>query len=156
MSWWIWIILGFVLALAELATGGFFFVFLGASAICVGLLTGLGLLRPDWLQWLLFSVLAVTTTFFFRPKLIQHFRPHSAPGDIDELSGQTAVALEDIASLGAGKVEMRGTTWTARNLAPGTLPKGASCQVERVAGLVLEVRPLVLSSAAPARRPIGE
>lgn len=140
MSWWIWVILGFILLLAEMGTTGFFFVFFGVAAILVGALAGIGVLDSASWQWLLFSVVSVVSTLMFRPKLVQRFRPHSTPDDIDDLVGQEAVAKEDIQPGGSGQVEMRGATWSARNLDSAVLSSGQRCRVERVVGLALEVR----------------
>ena len=53
MLWWVWILLGFLLLLAELLTpGGLYLLFFGVAAIIVGLLAGLNLIGPPWMQWL--------------------------------------------------------------------------------------------------------
>jgi len=143
MVWWLWVILGFLLLFAELTTpGGFFFVFFGGAAILIGVITGLGLGGPAWLQWLLFPIVSLASAGLFRPKLVQKFRPHSSSADIDDLSGQIAVTGEDIAQGATGQVQMRGSTWSALNLGPGDLTAGQRCRVERSIGIVVEVRPL--------------
>src|SRR5262245_62804172 len=76
ISWWAWIVLGFALALLELTTpGGFYFLFFGVSAVCVGVLAGLGLLQETWLQLMLFSIFSVATSLLFRRPLLQRFGP---------------------------------------------------------------------------------
>src|SRR3970040_1113492 len=56
MAWWIWVLGGLVLLLAEVLTpGGFFIVFFGAGAILVGVLKGLGWNGPAWAEWLRLS-----------------------------------------------------------------------------------------------------
>jgi membrane protein implicated in regulation of membrane protease activity len=143
MAWWMWALFGFALLFAELKTpGGFFFVFFGSSALFLSVIDGIGFGGPFWFQWLLFSVLSVTSAALFRPKLIQRFGSRIIPSDVDELSGQDALADEDIGAKAIGKVQMRGTTWSARNLGPGAVLKGQRCRVERVVGIALEVRPL--------------
>jgi hypothetical protein len=151
MVWWLWVILGFVLLFAELTTpGGFFFVFFGGAALLIGVITGLGLGGPAWLQWLLFPILSLASAALFRPKLVRKLRPHSSSADIDNLSGQTAITGEDISQGATGQVQMRGTTWSALNLGPGDLAAGQRCRVERSIGIVLEVRPLPDSTDADA------
>jgi inner membrane protein len=54
--------------------------------------------------------------------------------------GELAVAREPIPAGGRGKVELRGTVWEARNLSGDALAPGESARVERVEGLVLELR----------------
>lgn len=151
MDWWIWVILGFVLLFIELlGAGGFYFVFFGGTAILIGAIAGLGLGGPAWLQWLLFSIISLTSAFLFRPKLVQRFRPHSSSSDIDDLSGQIAIAAEDISPDTTGQVQMRGTTWSARNLGPSDLIMGQRCRVVRSIGIALEVCPLSLNSDTDA------
>jgi len=55
--------------------------------------------------------------------------------------GDTAFALEDIAAGAVGRVELRGTTWTARNSTAEGIPKGRRCTVIRTDRLTLFVRP---------------
>ncbi len=154
MAWWIWIILGFALLFAELTTpGGFFFVFFGGTAILVGVIVAIGLGGPEWLHWLLFSIISLTSAALFRPKLVQRFRPHSSPTDIDDLSGQTAIAGENISQGATGQVQMRGSTWSARNLGPGDLAMGERCRVERSIGIVLEVRPFSVNPEPDSVQP---
>jgi membrane protein implicated in regulation of membrane protease activity len=60
---------------------------------------------------------------------------------VDNLVGETAVVLEDIAPGGVGKAEMRGASWTARTAGAATLSRGQRCRVERIEGLMLWLRP---------------
>jgi len=143
MYWWIWIILGLVLLFAEITTyGGFFFVFFGGAALAVGALVALGIGGPAWLQCFIFSVVSLLSAALFRAKLVQKLGPHSNSTDMDNLSGQTAIASEDILQGTSGQVQMRASTWSALNLGPGDLRVGKHCKVERSIGIVLEVRPL--------------
>jgi membrane protein implicated in regulation of membrane protease activity len=60
MEWWIWILLGLLLLLAELLTpGGFYIIFFGVGAVVVGVLAGFNVAGPLWFQVILFSVLSV-------------------------------------------------------------------------------------------------
>jgi hypothetical protein len=140
MEWWIWLLAGLVLLLAELVTpGGFYIFFFGLGALIVGVLAGFGLAGPPWLQFLLFPGFAVLTLWLFRERLLELTRAPSADA-VDSLIGETAVAQEEISVKGIGKVEMRGTSWNARNLGESPLARGARCKVERVEGLTIFVR----------------
>jgi membrane protein implicated in regulation of membrane protease activity len=141
ISWWVWIIAGFVLALLELTTpGGFFFLFFGISAVGVGVLTGAGMLPQSWLQLLVFSVFSVAASLVFRKPLLQHFGPRIPDIPVDSLVGEVATALEDIDVNGYGKVELRGSAWNARNGGARKLARGERCTVERVDGLSVWIR----------------
>jgi len=60
----------------------------------------LGVAEPDWLQWLLFSVLSVVTLAFLRRPIMMKLAP-AGSDRVDTLVGETATAAEDI-SLGSG------------------------------------------------------
>jgi membrane protein implicated in regulation of membrane protease activity len=139
MAWWIWVILGFVLMLAELVVPGTFYIFFfGLGGIVVGLLVLAGLSGPDWMQWALFSVLSVGFIAVLRKPIVNRYR--TPPVEIDTMVGEQGVALEDIATGMAGKVELRGSPWNARNVGREALGKGERCTVERVDGLRFDVR----------------
>jgi hypothetical protein len=140
MAWWIWVLGGLALLVAEVTTpGGFFAVFFGAGAILVGALKGLGWEGPAWAEWLVFTVLSLVSLGLFRKPLMRHFRLSSGK-PVDRLEGETAVVLEDVTPGGVGKAEMRGASWTARTTGSVALAKGCRCRVERVEGLTLWLR----------------
>ncbi|MCI0419106.1 MAG: NfeD family protein [Acidobacteria bacterium] len=141
MLWWIWILLGFFLLLVELLTpGGLYFLFFGAAAIIVGMLGGLSLIGPPWMQWLMFSVLSIVALSLFRRPLMKRLRPATQGKEVDSLVGETALVLEDMAIDAIGKAELRGSAWSARNVGGNPLARGQRCTVERVDGLMLYVR----------------
>jgi inner membrane protein len=142
MVWWLWLVLGLLLAGLELLTpGGFFLIFFGTAALAIGVLAGLDLAGPIWLQWLLFSVLSVISLLFFRnPLLARMRRGTEASSTIDSLVGEIATPLEDIRPDAIGRAELRGTTWTARNGDPRPVARGQRCLVQRVDGLMIWIR----------------
>ena len=139
MVWWYWMVLGLALLAAEMTTpGGFYILFFGLSALLVGTLAGLEIVNADWLQWLLFSVIAVGSLLVFRGPLmarLSHGRESHA--DVDSMVGEVAIPLEPLAAGATGKVEMRGTTWTAKNVGPTAFGKGQRGKVTNVDGLTL-------------------
>ena len=141
MLWWVWILLGFGLLLAELLTpGGLYLLLFGASAIVVGLLSGLNLIGPAWMQWLMFPILSVVALSLSRRPLLKRLRPSSPGNEVDKLVGETAIALEDMAVDAIGKAELHGSAWSARNVGGNPVTCGQRCTVERVDGLMLCVR----------------
>ena len=141
MPWWAWILSGLVLLGLELALGTFYLVFLGIAAIVVGLLAMFGASGPLWLEWLLFIGFSGALVLLLRKPLLGKFVIQSDTRDIDTLVGLTAVAVESIPPGGIGKVEMRGTVWTAHNESAAAIAPGQRCRVERIQGLSLWVRP---------------
>jgi len=140
MDWWIWILLGLALLLAELVTpGGFYILFFGLGGIAVGLLSVFEAAGPIWFQIVLFSIISVFSLWFFREKLLELTRGPSMDR-VDTYIGETAVVLDDISVNGIGKAEMRGTPWNTRNVSGRPLARGERCKVERVEGLTIFVR----------------
>jgi membrane protein implicated in regulation of membrane protease activity len=146
MPWWAWILSGLVLLGLELALGTFYLVFLGIAAIIVGLIAMFGASGPAWLEWLLFMVFSAGLVLLLRRPLLGKFNIKSDPRDIDTLVGLAAVTVESIPPGGIGKVEMRGTVWTAHNQGTRVLAPGERCRVERVQGLSLWVLPESVTS----------
>jgi membrane protein implicated in regulation of membrane protease activity len=140
MVWWYWMVLGLALLGAEMATpGGFYILFFGLAALIVGTLAGAGIVQTDWLQWLLFSIVAVSSLLVVRGPLLAKLSPQGSHGgpDIDSMVGETAIPLEPLAAGETGKAELRGTAWTAKNVGPEPLRKGQRGKVTRIEGLTL-------------------
>ena len=140
MAWWLWIALGAALLAAELflIDAEFYLVFLGTAAIAVGFADVAGLGGPYWVEWLAFGALSLALLVAFRRRLLAR-RP-VAVGFGDALLGETGVAREPLAPGARGRVELRGTAWTAHNVGSEPIPDGGRLRVERAEGLVLEVR----------------
>jgi hypothetical protein len=141
MEWWIWLALGLVLMVIELATpSGFFVMFFGLGALTVGVLTRLGIAGPAWMEWLLFTVFSIVYVLLFRGRLQQRVQ-YPERDNIDTLVGELALPRERIPPDGVGRVELRGTLWNARNDSTVPLEPGRRSRVTRVDGLVVFVRP---------------
>ncbi len=141
MLWWHWMLFGLVLlGLETLTPGGFFVFFFGLAALLVGGGVALSGGGPAWLQWLLFSALSIVSLMLFRNRLLAYFKATSGGSEVDSLQGAIALPVHDIAPGAVGKVELRGTSWTARNADTSDLKAGQRCRVERVEGLMLWIR----------------
>lgn len=143
MIWWMWMVAGLVLLGAELLTpGGFVMIFFGLSAMLVGGVTGAGLGGPLWMQVALFIALSIFSLLVFRKRLLEKFKPH--PGvehGMADVVGGIAFPIEEIAPGGIGKAEFRGTQWQVRNSGTTALAKASRCRIEKIDGLMLEVKP---------------
>ena len=141
MTWWIWVIVGLVLAAIELATpGGFFVIFFGVAALVVGMLELAGLAQAPWVQWLLFPVIAVAALRLFRKPLLERLRAHEGKDNVDSLVGEVATASTELAPGGFGRAELRGSMWSARNVGTTSLASGQRTRVVAVDGLMLDIR----------------
>ena len=140
MTWWLWLLFGLILCTAELLTpGGFYLLFFGVSALVIGLLGGVGVVEAAWLQWLLFSVLAIVALLLFRRPLRTRLETIDPDQPVDNLVNDIATAVEDMPVDTLGQVELRGTTWRARNSGETTIKSGQRCRIERVEGITLLV-----------------
>src|SRR5688572_6105127 len=141
MSWWMWMALGVVLAVLELASpGGFVVIFFAVAAVVVALLGLTGVARDPVLQWILFSVLAIVALRLFRDPLLKRLRSGERPDTVDSLAGESAVASTDMAPGQYGQAELRGSVWQARNVDGGPIHAGQRLRVVAVDGLMLDVR----------------
>jgi membrane protein implicated in regulation of membrane protease activity len=139
MTWWHWILLGLVLLLAEALTpGGFYLLFFGVAALLVGVAASAGALAPLWLQWMMFALVSIGLVALLRRPLMERMRPR-AVRDIDNLVGETALALLAIGVDEVGKAELRGSAWNARNIGAQPVAAGQRCRVEAVDGLMLYI-----------------
>ena len=140
--WWQWLVLGLLFFVVEMASaGGFYVIFFGIGAIVVGLLVGFDLAGPVWLQVLLFSAISVGSLLLFRRRLLRWFQIDPQSPAVDTLIGEIGVATEDLQPGRVGRVELRGTGWSARNTSSSPLVRGSRCRVVRVDGLTVDVEP---------------
>jgi len=142
MAWWAWIVLGIAFFGLEvfLATD-FYLVFLAIAALVVGLLLLFGVSLVSWMQWLLFSVVAVTALVIYRQffkRLLSKPDHEVEPGVV----GERASVVAEITAGQRGKVELRGSVWQAENIGAADLAAGQSCEVVEVEGILLRVRKL--------------
>jgi inner membrane protein len=141
-TWWQWLALGLVLVLLEMAaSGGFYVIFFGIAALTIGALHLLNLAGPVWFQLLMFSLLSVGSLLVFRNPMIRWLKLDQGLPDVDTLAGEIAVPLEDIGPGEVGRVELRGTIWSARNASSAPVTRGRRCSVVRVDRLMLFIEP---------------
>ena len=141
MPWWAWLIVGCVLAGIELtgADLAFYFIFLGVSALIVGLVQLGGGDLALWEQWLLFAVLAIASMLLFRKRL--YLRLHARmPGFDNTPAGEVVRVSRNLAVGERTRVELRGSQWTATNVGAGPIAAQSPARVvgTRGAGLSIE------------------
>ena len=113
----VWFILGLILLLMELVLPGFVIFFFGVGAwitalVCLFSNPGINL------QVVIFAVTSLIALLAFR-KMIQNkfiYNKHDISGEIeDEFTGKEAVAVADFGADKTGKVEFKGTIWSAES-----------------------------------------
>ena len=141
MPWWVWLVGGLGLLMFELVTPGLLvFLFLGASALVVGIIAATGIGLPLWAELMTFSVLSVLTLPLARgPILVRlNMRPRGHPG-VDTMIDEIAVPTQDLAPGAVGQGELRGTVWMVRNDGTADILAGTRCRVVCVDGITLGI-----------------
>jgi hypothetical protein len=140
MEWWAWIAVGAVLLGSELGfvDAQFYLVFVGASALVVGLLDLSGLLSAVWMQWLLFAVLAVFSMVTFRRRIYESMR-RKLPAMKQGPAGETVVLPAALRPGETCRLEYCGSSWNAVNGGESPIAAGQRARIDRVNGLTLVV-----------------
>ena len=139
MAWWIWVLAGFLLLIIEFFTTTAHVGFFAVGAFLVAILVSLDAGGPLWFQLIFFATSSVVLLIFVRPIIVRKLGLNKTPV-VDSMSGAHAFALQDMGVESDGRAEMRGTTWSARNIGETPLARGQKCVVDRVVGLTLYVR----------------
>ena len=140
MEWWAWIAVGAILLGSELAfvDAQFYLVFVGASAFVVGTLQLAGLGLAEWLQWLIFAVMAATSMLTFRRRIYEKMR-RNLPAMKGGPAGETVTLAVALPPGETCRLEFRGGSWTAINGGHTLINAGSRARIERVDGLTLVV-----------------
>ena len=149
MNWWGWLIVGFLLMGAELSAvdAAFYLIFVGAAAICMGILGLLGVTLPIWGQWVLFAVLAVGSMVLFRQRLYVKLRG-GAVGFENTAVGALVAVGENVPRGGQTRVRLRGSQWTAVNVGTASIAAGTDARVVAADGVELSIEGLPRDAAA--------
>ena len=139
MNWWIWTLIGFFFLALEFVTTTMHSAFFAAGAFLVAILVGAHLDLPLWAQLLIFTLFSLITLLLIRPLIVAKLNL-SKTKYVDTMVGEQAIAIDDIPPAAFGKAEMRGSTWSARNVGETGLTRGQRCVVEKVEGLVLHLK----------------
>ena len=140
MPWWGWIIFGAVLLGSELLVvdAGFYFVFIGLAAALTGLIGLAGIGLEPWLQWVVFSIIALVSMVLFRKKLYDQLRG-SAVGYQVGPTGEIVTVEQALQPGETGRLAYRGTEWTAVNTSDQVMEQGQHVQISSVDSLTLKL-----------------
>ncbi len=115
----IWFLIGLGLLLLELAIPGLVILFFGAGAWITALVCAITDINLNW-QILIFLVASLLGLVLLRKYLKKRFfgrTDKEIEDQLEEFIGHKAKAVEDFKN-GTGKVEFKGTRWTARSKDP--------------------------------------
>jgi inner membrane protein len=140
MQWWAWIAVGAILLGSELTfvDAQFYLVFLGISALVVGMLGAGGVVTAVNLQWLLFGALAVLSMFTFRKQIYDRMR-HTLPAMKGGPVGEMITLPAALAPGETCRLEYRGSSWSAVNGSKSVIPAGSQARIVAVDRLTLVV-----------------
>ena len=141
MEWWLWLVAGLFCLVVEMFTpGSFVFVFFAAGSFSAAVVQAMGWLPFLWQQSVVAIALALFSLLVFRRRLLRLLAPRGSYKAVDDFVGEFTTASSDIAPQQTGKVEFRGTVWSARNNDTRALATGQRCVIIGVDGLTLLVR----------------
>jgi len=136
-----WTLAAIALLVVEMLTPGtFFWIFFGAGALVLALISAIWPELPVAAQGLLFAGFSLVSLGLFRKPLLRMLNRDTPPRASSDLVGETAFALEEIPAGAIGRAELRGTAWTATNSGDLPIHRSSRCKVERVEGLMLWIR----------------
>jgi len=144
MAWWSWMIIGALMLGAELfvVDAAFYLVFIGFAAVIVGLLELAGAGLEIWVQWVLFSVIAVALMVSFRRQLYGMMR--GTPEGYETGPAGETVTLEAALEPGhTARLSFRGTDWTIVNAGGATIGAGEQARIVAVDGLKLKLESII-------------
>jgi len=140
MTWWQWTVLGGILLGAELLglDAQFYLIFIGLSALLVGLAEVLGISMPLWLQVTVFAVFSLVFLYAFRRMIYDKIRG-SSEGFPEPLDGESVQITESLEPGGEARVDYRGTKWSVMNTGSVTIESGTRATIIKADGLTLHV-----------------
>jgi membrane protein implicated in regulation of membrane protease activity len=107
----VWLIIGIVLVVAEVLSGAFVLVMLGAAALIASLLAALGLGLP--ISLVAFAVVAGGGITLARPALVRKMHTEHVKTNVDALVDKRAIVVTTVDAHG-GQVKIEGALWSAR------------------------------------------
>ncbi|MGC1213233.1 MAG: NfeD family protein [Micromonospora sp.] len=132
----VWVVLGVVLAVAEIFTTTLFLIMFAAGAFAAAAAAALG--APAALQALIFTLVSALSVAVVRPVIRRHARSALESGEqafgVEALEGATALVLEPV-DAEHGLVKIDGELWSARSYdATRSYAAGERVQVIKVRG----------------------
>jgi membrane protein implicated in regulation of membrane protease activity len=139
----IWFVIGFILILMEFALPGLITIFFGIGAWIVALLC-LIVNIPLTPQLLIFIIGSVLPLVFLRNRFKSILagrsiiEPEVNVNELEEFLGKKGVVTEQISPEKKGRIEFRGSTWSAE--AYETIPVGAAVEIVDKNNITLVVK----------------
>jgi inner membrane protein len=140
---WVWSAIGLILLAIEMATGTFYVLWFGVSALSVAIALWVFPTTPPALQFVMFAALSISSLAIWKlnyKKTETHSRVGQAQG---EEIGRTGIVIETCSPAQNGKIQftqglMGSREWTA--VSNETIDAGAVATVVAVEGNALRIR----------------
>lgn len=136
----IWFLVGLGLLLLELVLPGLVILFFGVGAWVTALVCAITDISLNW-QIFIFLIASLLGLILLRRYLKKRFfskADKEVEDQLEEFIGRKAMAVDDFKD-GSGKVEFKGTRWSARCEAP--VKKGEWVTIQSKESLILTVKP---------------
>lgn len=136
----LWLVLFVILLVIEIATMGLTTIWFAGGALAAFLLSLLNV--PFIWQFVVFLAVSILLLFFTRPAAIRKFNKSREKTNVEGLIGREGIVLSEIDNLqNAGRIQIDGKEWSARNVLEGQLiPPGEVVIVQEVSGVKLIVK----------------
>jgi membrane protein implicated in regulation of membrane protease activity len=142
VTFWYWIAFGLALLAVELLGTAGYFLWLGISALLVGMI--MSVLPISWqLQWLAFATLSLVTTWLWWRRQWTKDRQNDQKRDLNQKHKQligNIVTLEEDFKVGINRLRVADTTWSAQ--CEHDLPAGTRVEIVAIEGIILTVKPV--------------
>ena len=138
---WIWVALVIVFALIEVFTLGLTTVWFAIAALIMVFLSFIEI--PLTVQILIFLAIATLLLIFTRPLAIKKFRMGQEKTNVDSLIGKHALVVKTISEFERGEAKINGLIWSARSEDNTEITEGSKCEILRIEGVQLIVRPIM-------------
>ena len=131
---WLWLVLGAVLAIAEVFTTTFVLIMFAAGAFAAAGAAALGF--PLWAQLLAFGAVSAASLWLVWPGITARLNQsqEAAEMGLAEIEGGIGVVLQTV-DVNSGLIKIEGETWSARALdASQVIEKGERVRVIEIKG----------------------
>ena len=129
-----------IFALIEVFTLGLTTVWFAIAALIMVFLSFIKIPLP--VQVLIFLAISAVLLIFTRPVAIKKFKVGREKTNVDSLVGKHVLVTKKITEFEKGEVKVNGLIWAARSDSNTEIVEGTKCEVLRIEGVQLIVRPL--------------
>jgi len=138
---WIWVALVIIFSLIEIFTLGLTTVWFAIAAVLMVFLSFFNIPLP--VQILIFLAVAALLLIFTRPLAVKKFKIGREKTNVDSLVGKHALVVKTIGEFERGEAKINGQIWSAHSEDNTEITEGSKCEILRIEGVQLIVRPLM-------------